>query len=160
MTKRLKALFGSNRTWQLAFALAAVAVVVYIADDGRWPFDSDPRPLKSHEDPSVWQFLFSDSTVLGYVRLALMAFSLYVIASVIALVVAGRWLRGFGTGGMSADDVRTRKDASATLEAWEKTTADLKEKARIATEQAEKALEDRDEARNALRNVVEGRWTQ
>jgi hypothetical protein len=48
--------------------------------------------------------LFADRTTIGFLRLGLVLLAVYLIASVPALVVGGRWLKGFGRDGVTADD--------------------------------------------------------
>lgn len=53
---------------------------------------------------SLWNLILSDRWTLGFVRLAVLLLAVYAIASVVALITAGRWIKGFGTAGLSADD--------------------------------------------------------
>jgi hypothetical protein len=98
----------SARSVQLASAAAAVVLAILMAAQSAWPFDaSRPRlPLR----PSLWQLLLSDHVTLGFVRLAIVMVAAFVIASVPALVVGGRWLKGFGAGGFVADDAADLRD--------------------------------------------------
>jgi len=93
----------SGRTVQLASAVAAVSVALFLAVQSAWPFDAS-RP-KLPERPSLWQLLLADHLTLGFGRLAFVMLAIFVIASVPALVVGGRWMKSFGTGGFVADDV-------------------------------------------------------
>ena len=102
----------SGRAAQLASAMAAVVVAILLAARGAWPFDI-PRP-RLPARPSLWQLLLSDHVTLGFVRLAFVMLAAFVIASVPALVVGGRWLKGFGAGGLVADDAADLRDALDT----------------------------------------------
>jgi hypothetical protein len=57
------------------------------------------------------ELLLGDPILVGMLRLAIGAAALYFIASVPALVIAGRWAKGLGTGGIVADDARAGADA-------------------------------------------------
>lgn len=98
--------------------------VLALAGYGQWwPFDESLRPAGSYDEPSIWQFLLSDSTTLGFVRLGIIALALFVIASVPALVVAGRWLKGLGAGGISADDAASARHSLEELQRQVRTLA-------------------------------------
>ena len=66
----------------------------------RWPFNSAAPP----RDASLWQLLLADRMTLGFVRLSVVFLSLFVIASIPALLAARRWLRSIGSTGVSADE--------------------------------------------------------
>lgn len=133
------------RILQLGAAIVALSGVAYLAYDDAWPFDEGDRQIG--DDPSVWELVLSDGPTRGFARLLLAAFAVYLVASVGALIVAGRWLRGFGTTGMSID---AAKQASKTLDEYEKQvdnlTQQLAHRDRIALDlegkltQAESAL--------------------
>ncbi|MEP7225207.1 MAG: hypothetical protein ABI783_09640, partial [Actinomycetota bacterium] len=89
---------------QRALAAATAAVIVFLAAQGTWPFDSNPAETQTLTDPSVWQYLLADRYVLGIVQLALAALSFYIVISVPALAAAARWAKGFGTTGVTTDD--------------------------------------------------------
>jgi hypothetical protein len=89
-----------------------------------WGFFSDPSPRFS-VGPSVWDYLFGTQPALGGVRLAVFALSLFVIASLAALLVAGRWIRNVGGVGVTDADandpdpeelIRSGLSADALLE--------------------------------------------
>lgn len=130
---------SSSLRWvQHGVAAAAVALVVALALFNRWPFDdSQPAVLASVKDPSIWQFLFSDRITLGLVRLAVMALGLYVVASIPALMVGARWLRGIGPG--TADPA----------------PASLPEATRALQTQIEKLTRERDEALEVAKSLSE-----
>jgi hypothetical protein len=71
------------------------------------------------------------------VRLALVLLALFAVLSVPALVLAGRWAKGFGTSGLTADDA---VDANRTIDGL---------KAQIET-----LTRERNEARKALREAI------
>ena len=84
-------------------ALALVAVTILLASSGWWPFDISAPKLPKNK-PSFWQLLLADRLTLGFVRLGVVMLAVFVIASIPALVVGGRWLKGLGTGGFAADE--------------------------------------------------------
>ena len=89
--------------WAIAqrrVALALVFLAILLAAGRAWPFDASPP----REHASLWQLLLADRLTLGFVRLALVAVALFVVASVPALIMGGRWLKTFGTSGLTADE--------------------------------------------------------
>lgn len=93
----------SLRALQLLAAVVTVVAAVVVAIADWWPFDAtELTPLPA--DPTLWQLMLSDDITLGFVRLGLVLLALFVIASVPALIVGGRWIKGFGTTGLTADD--------------------------------------------------------
>jgi hypothetical protein len=104
-----------TRNLQLRVAGLALVVLVVLAEIGStWPFESRPAVIETFRNPSVWQFLFSDRTVLGFARLAIAAASLFVILSVLALGVAGRWMSGFR--GLTVDERESTEEGIMALE--------------------------------------------
>jgi hypothetical protein len=95
-------------------AFIVVGGILLLAWAQAWPFDSDPQTIEHFDSPSVWQYLFSERYVLGYVRLALIFASLFVVASVTALAFAERWISGFG--GLSVDEKERAEDHISGLE--------------------------------------------
>jgi hypothetical protein len=93
----------TRRVLQLSIALVLVAASILLAALRGWPFGASP-PRLAETKPSLWQLLLADRVTLGFVRLAIVLASVFVVASVPALIVGGRWLRGFGAGGVTADD--------------------------------------------------------
>ena len=124
----------SERVVQLVSATAAVVLVILLVAQSAWPFDASRPKLPAR--PSLWQLLLSDQLTLGFVRLAFVMLAVFVIVSVPALVVGGRWLKSFGAGGLIADDAA---DLRGALEA---TRRDLKRK----TRRLEAVTKARDEA--------------
>ncbi len=122
MLRRIKAVAERPRQWFVA--MVVLAGVVVDASLSGWPFQSVPKGLSHYKDPTLWQLLFSDRLTVGFVRIAFVALVLYVVASVPALVVAGRWLKTFGTSGLSADEVQ---DAA-------KTVSDLRAQLKVTTQ--------------------------
>jgi hypothetical protein len=134
----------SARTVQLVSAAAAVILAILLAAQSVWPFDaSRPRlPVR----PSLWQLLLSDHVTLGFVRLALVMLAAFVIASVPALVAGGRWLKGFGAGGLVADDAADlRNELDRTKRELDEVTRKLKD-----------ARKERDEAIAVSRQLRRG----
>jgi hypothetical protein len=114
----------TGRAVQLASAVTAVVVATLLAARSAWPFDASRPRLPAR--PSLWQLLLSDHVTLGFVRLAFVMLAVFVIASVPALVVGGRWLKGFGAGGVIADDAADLRSAlEATQRELERTTRKL-----------------------------------
>jgi hypothetical protein len=85
---------------QRRVALALVFLAILLAVSRAWPFDASPP----REHASLWQLLLADRLTLGFVRLALVAAALFLVASVPALVMGGRWLKVVGISGLTADD--------------------------------------------------------
>ena len=101
--------------WIPRIAVTVVVVgILLLAWAQTWPFNSDPQTIEQFDSPSVWQYLFSERYVLGYVRLALIFASLFVLASVTALAFAERWISGFG--GLSVDEKESAEDHISALE--------------------------------------------
>jgi hypothetical protein len=112
---------------ELAAAATLIAAFV-IAWEGKWVF-AETLPV-TRTDPTFAQQVFSDRATIGFVRFGLVMLALYVIASVPALVVGGRWLRAFSTTGVTADDAIT--DGAVVI-------ADLKSKLRKLQSQRDAA---------------------
>jgi hypothetical protein len=108
-------------TCQAAGAVAALAAVAALWATSTWPFDTSPPPLGT--DPSLTDYFLSDNVTLGFVRLGVALLAVYVIVSVPALIIGMRWLKGFGTSGLTADDAQS---ASAALEELKTTVDTLK----------------------------------
>ena len=125
----------TRRHVQALAAGGAVLAAVVLAAASIWPFDTTPPRLQTK--PSLSQLLLSDRAILGFARLALVALMLFVIASVPALLVAGRWLKAFGTTGMSADDAA---QVDATVES-------LKEEIQTLGENLDRVKRERNQAR-------------
>jgi hypothetical protein len=125
----------TRRTAQLLTALALVAIAILLALNRWWPFNTSPPGLPK-DKPTFWQFLLSDHLTLGFVRLGVVMLAVFVIASVPALVTGGRWLKGFGTTGLTADDAL---DADKAL-------GDAKKELDKATQELEAVKQERDDA--------------
>jgi hypothetical protein len=125
-----------------------VAVVVLAWRGQEWPFDSSPKTIDEFDSPSIWQYLFSDSITLGYARLAIAFGSLFLVVSVTALAVAGRWISGFG--GLSVDEKESAEEHISDLEDQLKATQDqLDEEAtkrREAEDWADTLIDELDQA--------------
>jgi hypothetical protein len=150
-SKERNNLLTSVRVWQRVAAVAAVALVLVAAWQVWWPFREEPIPANDYSDPSSWQLLFSDRLMLGFVRLGMVALVIYLVASVPALIVGGRWLKGFGTGGVSTDDAEA---ANKTIAEYKAETKDLTEKLDTATAQADEFRAQRNEARSIISQLV------
>jgi hypothetical protein len=130
------------RQW-FAAAVVLAGVIVDAALRG-WPFQSAAKPLSDYQDPTLWQLLLSDRLTVGFVRLAFVALVLFVVASVPALVVAGRWLRTFGTSGLGADDAEA---GAKTIKELEGELALTTKKLEAATAEVGRVTKQRDAAR-------------
>ena len=134
----------TRRTAQLLSAVALIAVAILLALNSWWPFNTSPPALPA-DKPTFWQFLLSDHLTLGFVRLGVVMLAVFVIASVPALISGGRWLKGFGTTGLTADDAM---DANEALDK-------AKNELDVATKELETVKKERDEA-IAFANYVLG----
>jgi hypothetical protein len=111
MRASLHRLRTNVRTRQYALAVAVLGGAVVVAVTGSWVFRASPR----QPNASLWELVLSDRWTLGFVRVAVFLLALYAIASIAALVAGGRWIKGFGAGGLSADDaVETDKWVAET----------------------------------------------
>ncbi|HYZ75946.1 MAG TPA: hypothetical protein VE596_01105 [Gaiellaceae bacterium] len=70
-----------------------MAVSILLAAVRGSPFGASASRV-AETKPSLWQLLLTDRVTLGFVRLGLVLASVFVVASVPALIVGGRWLRG------------------------------------------------------------------
>lgn len=102
------------RRGQWLAAGLAIFIASLIAGTGTWVFRAKATTAP---DSSTWQVLFSDSSTTGFVRLAVIAVSLYAIGSVAALVAGGRWMKALGAGGFHADEARASDQTIAELNA-------------------------------------------
>ena len=96
--------------WQYVAASLAVAGTLVLVTGSIGPFDVDLPQLRDRA--SVWQVLLHDRWILGVLRVALTFVALYAIASIPALIIQGRWLRGFGSSGVSVDEAQEEVDES------------------------------------------------
>lgn len=137
----------SERTRQQIGAAIVLVATVAFAVWRIWPFDAKPIPFGS--DPSLWQLILSDRITLGFLRLALIALGAFVATSVVALAIAGRWLKGFGTDGLTADDA----------DKAESSIADLEEQVEELTDERDEALEEAKTLRRAIALLTGGSST-
>ena len=120
------------RAFQGWVAGAALLVAVVLAASGLAVFRSS-RPAGG----SVWHLVFSDRATIGFVRLAAVALSLYVIVSSAALIAGGRWLRGLSSSGLQVDDVHASVETVEELKARARTAEQTRDEAvRMAREVA------------------------
>ena len=91
-----------GRQWIAAGLTLSFAVLAALLQ--WWPFDTKPPSLPVGKPPSLAQFFLQDRLTLGFVRLAIAFLTVFVVISIPALVVDGRWIKGFGTGGLPVDD--------------------------------------------------------
>ena len=83
-------------------AVVAVVAASTVAATQHWVF-AETLPVRK-KDPSLAQLVLADRATVGFIRLAIVLLAVYVIASVPALVIAGRWSKGFSTTALTADD--------------------------------------------------------
>lgn len=87
---------GNEHRWlQWIAAGAVVAPAMFLLWLTKWPF-TRPHP-RLPVRPSLAQLILSDRITLGFVRYAVVVTAVFVIASVPALIIAGRWLRAFSS---------------------------------------------------------------
>jgi hypothetical protein len=134
----------SRAALQTVSAVLAIVAAVALAIANVWPFDTSPPALP--EDPTLWQLMLSDDITLGFARLGIVLLAVFVIASVPALIVGGRWIKTFGTSGLTADDAA---DASKALEETKTTLGEVRR-------QLEVVEQERDEALRELRSLIGG----
>jgi hypothetical protein len=94
---------------EYAAGLGTIAIATTLAALDAWPFDG---PRVARADAPIWEELVYHGAVLGFLRLAVVVLALCGIASVPALIVGGRWAKGLGTTGITADDARWAVDAT------------------------------------------------
>ena len=148
----VKRLF-QRRTLQLLAALAAVGASAVLAYLEYWPFDASPRAVDGVRDPSVWQYLVGDRVTLGYARLTLVALAVYLLASVPALIVGGRWMKTVGTSGLGADEAEEVKE---TVQESKEVVDELTKKLDEAALEIDAVTKQRDEAIGVLRQIAKG----
>lgn len=132
-------------------AAVTCAVLAVAAWREWWPFDASPKPVTAYEKPSIWQFLMSDRLTLGFARVLIAGLAIYVAGSVVALMIARRWLRTFGTAGLSTDEVETTSQAIRRLEGQNE---DLEKKLAAAISQIDRVTRERDQTRETLRTII------
>jgi low affinity Fe/Cu permease len=100
-----------RREWIAAgvFVLATVALWATSTP----PFSGPVSRLPAH--PSFWQIVLADRTTVGLVRMTLIMLGFFLLASIPALVVAGRWINTFGSS-LTADAARSVSNSQVQLE--------------------------------------------
>ena len=86
--------------------LGAVLIAVAVGWSGVWPVPQNIATERALDS------ILNDRVLIGIVRLTLVLIAFYAIASIPALIIGGRWVKGLGTSGILADDARA---ASQTL---------------------------------------------
>jgi hypothetical protein len=122
-----------HRQWWVGLPAGVLAVAWSFTD--LWPFNSTARPLSAYPNPSIAQLILTDRIVLGFVRLGIVAVVVYIVVSIPALIVSGRWAKAFPTvaGPVGAD---TAREAQATQD----TVQELKEQVGEVTTERDEAL--------------------
>lgn len=141
------------REWQWLVAGIALVFVAALAWKRGWPFDGSEFALPG--EPSLAQLLFADPLTRGFARLAIAVITLYAVASIPALVVAGRWIRGLNTSGMEVDEAsedapRRVKRLEAQITALTKERDWLEERARMSLEAGEQTVEESERTMSLL----------
>lgn len=82
--------------------------------------------------------MFADRVTLGLIRLAVLGIAGFIVVSVPALVLAGRWLKAFGTQSIAAD---AAEDADKALEKQQTELQAARQKVKILTRQRDDAIQ-------------------
>lgn len=112
-------LWKATAFWQYVAAVLVATALVLLARSRVWPFGTPAPDLG--EQPSIFEVLLNDRVMIGIIRAAIVAVAGYVVLSVPALVVDRRWMKGLGSSGLAADEVR-RGDRS--IQELQETLAD------------------------------------
>ena len=124
------------KPWLPGAAGALAAIGFGFADGLVWhrlPLDAKAG------DPSVWQILFGSPIVLGFVRVSIVALSIYLFASMVALATSGRWITRVGTVGMEVGE--TLRKCDSEIHALQQTVMALRAERDAALVQAREAIE-------------------
>jgi hypothetical protein len=97
-------------------ALLVVGGASLAAAEHWWPFDANPRKMESFDHPTLWQIVTADRVTVGMFRIAILSIVAFVAVSIPALVLAGRWLKAFGTQSIAADTADEAKDVIGDLQ--------------------------------------------
>lgn len=89
--------------------------MIYLATQRSWPFDSAPPKVGPDAQPSLAQYFLADTVTLGFVRLAIVFLAGFVLVSIPALIVDSRWIKGFGTAGLTTDEAREASEVVTGL---------------------------------------------
>lgn len=87
-TRKLGRFLARHRTPIAVLAAALLALV--LATGGIWPFNEATPKLGN--EPSLWRLLLSERLTLGFVRLALAAGAVFLLASIFVLAANNRWI--------------------------------------------------------------------
>lgn len=136
---------------QLIVAVLIGAGLIYLAQGKHWPFVA-AYSSEDYPHPTLWQLLLTDRYTLGLVRLSLVAAGVFIVVSIPALMIAGRWVKGFGKDGLTVDDAQAAADAVGELK---KKLENVTSKYEAASEQVTTLTHERDEARRLAREALE-----
>jgi hypothetical protein len=125
-----------RRFWEMAAAIGTVAAIVVMAAWHLAVFDEPP--LHPASPPGVWDYFLGNRLVLGSVRLLLIGISVFLLASLVALGVAGRWASGLGKDGLRMDEIH---DTEQRIKELEMTIDDLNRQIDNLREQKNSAYE-------------------
>jgi hypothetical protein len=89
-----------RRIVQATGAAAALIVALALAGAGRGVF----RTGRIQPRASLWTVLLSDRVTVGFIRLAIVIAALYIVTSLVALALGGRWLSALSTRGFATED--------------------------------------------------------
>lgn len=124
------------------------------------------RRTTSSED--LVRTLFGDRVVVGGVHVVVLAAAAYIVASIAALIVEGRWINEIGRGGAKVDAANTAGSAAiaeltsklaakeAEVEDWEKRTNEVLDLAERAVVVGERLQAENDALKAAARGPDNG----
>jgi len=135
----------TERRAQRVAALAILGLVAGLIASRTWLFDGHPHTIAHYQHPTIWQLLLADRIMVGFAHLAIIALVVYIVISVPALAIAGRWLKGFGTS-LTSDDVVTQ-DADSSIKTLQAKIRELTEELDDAENQIDVLTAEREEAR-------------
>lgn len=129
---------------QLGVAAVCILAAIVLVHAERWPFrrlHNHPAGRTAH---SFTGAILTDRITLGFLRLAIVAFALFVFVSVPALMLAGRWAKGIGTAGVTVDDAEQAKESLKELQGEIDTL----------TVQLDRVTSERDRYRSSARRLL------
>lgn len=132
---------------QVGAATVCILTSIALVEAERWPFHrlhNHPGGRSAH---SFTGAILTDRITLGFLRLAIVAFALFVFVSVPALMLAGRWAKGIGTGGITVDEA-----AEVT-----KSLKELQRENDTLTGQLDRVTQERDRALGSAQRLLSDR---
>jgi cell division protein FtsX len=138
-----------RRQWIAAGVFVIATVALWATSTP--PFSGPVARLAAH--PSFWQIVLADRTTVGLVRMTLIMLGLFLLASIPALVVAGRWINTFGSS-MTADGARSSTKSQVELEEQLRETQQILETVKAQRNNLNEALTE------ALRDLTAASGTR